>query len=306
MKGSSTTAPGTTRRSSPRSAPSSTRVRRGRAEEVRQRGQHDADLRHRRQPQGRADRARRGALQRALSSVDRLPEQRWDYEPGVVYDVNVYAVDFMHNFGDVARATVTRDGQGGRARRPAHGGIGDARLAELDRREQLVTALFKARLFMTAVQWSEYKALSLRGLPADVVEAQADAFAVAEVRFAGYLDEMFERIDARSARGSTRRIRRRSAQAGRRAAGAGRRPRTTTRPRPAQENILMTAANRIYEDKLAVIRARRAELKAAAGAVRAQGRARRRSDAGRADRPRAAARCARSSPRRRCTPTRRR
>jgi hypothetical protein len=192
-----------------------------------------------------------------------LPGQPWDYEPGVVYDVNVYAVDFMHTFGGVATADdhVATVKEGVRAGH-THGGIGDARLAELDRREQLVTALFKARLFMTAEQWAEYKALSLRGIPSAAVEAQAEAFWVAEVRFAGYLDEMFGRIDVRL-----------GARVDQHASGVEQLKQAAALQAPAagdhdhvaegrQENILMTAANRIYEDKLAVIRERRTELKA--------------------------------------------
>lgn len=198
-----------------------------------------------------------------------LPAHRWENEPGVAYDVNVYAIDFMHRFGSIAGPgghKVTQK-EGARPGREG-GGIGDEDLLGADRFTQLVTALFKARLFMDASQWRRYEVLTLRGLPAATRAGQDRAFRLAERRFAGYLAEMSAQMGVKL-----------GDVADKAASGVEQLKAAAKLKAPSersifnfwsgedhaaaakQENVLMTAANRIYEDKLAKIHAERAELK---------------------------------------------
>jgi hypothetical protein len=193
---------------------------------------------------------------------ERLPEHAWSYEPGVVYDVNVYAIDFMHKFGaadapDGHRVTVMEGARLGLTR----GGIADEAIAEADRRNQLATALFKVRLFMNARQWATYKGLVSRGLQGDAFEAQAAAFDTAEARFASYLAETLDRLggEPEAAAGATLSgVDRLRAVAASKAPASGPHDHAAA---AARENILMVAANRIYEEKLAEIHVLRKALK---------------------------------------------
>ena len=88
----------------------------------------------------------------------------WDYESGVVYDVNVYAIDFMHKFG----GETVREGVGqpetsvtvkeGARGILSQGGFADKNsdAAKTDRTEQEEWALVKLRLYMTVQQWENY------------------------------------------------------------------------------------------------------------------------------------------------------
>jgi hypothetical protein len=193
----------------------------------------------------------------------RLPAHVWDLEPGVVYDVNVYAVDFMHSIRPVVgpgdhQVTVK---EGARKDHMA-GGISDPAMIDADRHNQLVTALFKTRLFMDAAQWAQYRRLVCRGIPAAALALQNEAFEVAEIRYAGYLDEMFGRIGTRL-----------GGLVDQRKSGVDQLKDAAALKLPgadgvdhhaveaARENVLMEAANRIYEQKLATIHAERQVLK---------------------------------------------
>ena len=194
-----------------------------------------------------------------------LRGQNYKNEPGVVYDVNVYGVDFMHKYGTV----VGPDGhqvtlKEGARKGQEHGGISDADLLEIDRRNQLATALFKARLFMDAAQWSKYKTIILEGLPPGILLEQTEAFATAETRFAGYLDEMFGKIDSRlGAKVDQSKSGHRQLEQAAALAVPGTDHDDHHAVASARENVLMVAANRLYEEKLATIHAERQKLKAA-------------------------------------------
>jgi hypothetical protein len=194
-----------------------------------------------------------------------LSGHTWDNEAGVVYDVNVYAVDFMHMFGgeqDGAGHNVTKK-EGSRVGQEM-GGIGSAALAAEDRKAQLQTSLFKARLFMDDAQWKDYQALTLKGLPAADRGPQEAAFRGAEALFAGYLAEMAAEMDVKLDAVLDKEPRKASGVERLAKGAASKVPRGEHGHEAAakQENVLMTAANRIYERKLAVIHAARAELKA--------------------------------------------
>lgn len=205
----------------------------------------------------------------------RLPQHKWDNEPGVVYDVNVYAIDFMHQFApNEAGGRRTTQKEGGREGR-AQGGIADAGLEKADRHEQMVTSLFKVRLFMDQDKWDAYQASTLRGLQGAGATEMVVAFEDAESRFAGYLGEMSEqmgiKIDAAVEKASG--VDQLKAGAAAKAPG----PKHDHATESKQENVLMVAANRIYERKLAAIHSKRAELKKLTGAMKGADEKQRRS-----------------------------
>jgi hypothetical protein len=89
----------------------------------------------------------------------------WPYEAGVVYDVNVYALDFMHGVGAKVdkHLLVSEEGKmnvmnekGGSSERK-QGGISHRDSADEDAMRQEEWALVKLRLYMNASEWGEYK-----------------------------------------------------------------------------------------------------------------------------------------------------
>jgi hypothetical protein len=189
-----------------------------------------------------------------------IARQTWDFEPGVVYDVNVYAVDFMHEFG-----AVEQDGHRVTKKEGAHGGgiggIRDTALADRDRRDQLATALFKNRLFMTQAEFYEYRSLSLRGLAKRDEIFMSGAFNDAEHRFRGYMGAMAEQMSGKAeevvstAESGVKQLQQRAEALVPAMEGVD--PHATAAKR---EDVLMSAANRIYEAKLQLIHAQRQEL----------------------------------------------
>jgi hypothetical protein len=95
----------------------------------------------------------------------------WDFEPGVVYDVNAYELGYVP---DPDRGVETKDEkrgavkvplkQGARDIRP-QGGISNQRLIEQDRDNQSAAALVKARVHMTGREWASYTAAVSRTAP---------------------------------------------------------------------------------------------------------------------------------------------
>jgi hypothetical protein len=143
--------------------------------------------------------------------------------------------------------------------RPGHelGGFDDPVLLERDRHEQLVTALFKARLFMNPAQWEKYEELTMQGLNGPVRAPQEQAFRDAERRFSDYLRTMAAAMDVKLPRYPAADV---AGVDQLRNAAAAKAPGSGHAAIAAQENVLMTAANRIYEDKLAVIHRLRGRL----------------------------------------------
>jgi predicted RNA-binding protein Jag len=98
----------------------------------------------------------------------------WDYEAGVVYDVNVYALDFMHKFGgvDVDGHQLTK--KEGEREGQAQGGFKERILSEQDKEQQDEWSLVKVRLYISnPVQWEEYaEAAGLSKQKKDRIEAK--------------------------------------------------------------------------------------------------------------------------------------
>ena len=127
----------------------------------------------------------------------------WEHEAGVVYDVNVYAVDFMHK--DTFRGLAEERGKTVRQDFQTHpegtrvsakegsrvgsvgGGIGTdnavlgERMLEADADLQRVWSLVKMRLYMSSDQWRDYV------LTAKLPRPTYDAV---DLRYRGYMDAL--------------------------------------------------------------------------------------------------------------------
>jgi hypothetical protein len=186
-------------------------------------------------------------------------EDGWAHEPGVVYDVNVYAVDFMHNAtfsgladvggdiephaftpGDTATRVSAKEG----AREGSlGGGVGtknpmlDKRMVAADADLQRVWSLVKMRLYMSGAQWAEYVK------DADVTAATQ---AQVNVRYDSYMAELRARMLAGEhlvvAADETKLTGFAVIDKIARAKGAA--------SGQDGENVKMAASNRLYEDKL--------------------------------------------------------
>ena len=206
----------------------------------------------------------------------------WDYEAGVVYDVNVYAVDFMHSFGGAEtgefverfrqdeasyadkeapitdQVAVKRTVQEGKRKDQDRGGISDRELGKLDQENQSEAALVKVRLYMTGAQWESYK--SSMKLPPD----QKNLWQNVEQRYSVYLNTMTDKIkqnasvDLHSANQAEMtgmqvlklRAEQAAGQSGDKHVDAAK-----------QEQLIIGSSNRIYEDKLKEVALTRVELK---------------------------------------------
>jgi hypothetical protein len=83
----------------------------------------------------------------------------WDYESGVVYDVNVYALDFMHKFGGVEVDGHQLTQKEGERKSQVQGGFKESILSQQDKEQQDEWSLVKVRLYISnPVQWEEYAA----------------------------------------------------------------------------------------------------------------------------------------------------
>jgi hypothetical protein len=190
-----------------------------------------------------------------------LASQVWDFEPGVVYDVNVYAIDFMHKYGALEQDghRVTKK-EGARTAADV-GGVKDPARAAADRRAQLAVSLFKARVFMTAAEFDKYRADSLRGLAEKERHELGVAFALSEIHFKGYLAEMAAQMNAKAevaidkAESGVKQLQQRAAAIV--PAKEGEDEHATGAKR---ENAVMEASNRIYERKLQKIASLRGYL----------------------------------------------
>jgi hypothetical protein len=163
----------------------------------------------------------------------------WDYEAGVVYDVNVYAVDFMHGMGQQTDQGLVVSEEGKRSGRD-QGGIGDGGVAAWDQGMQREWTLVKTRLYMTPAEWADFKDAS-GGNGWD-----AATFTRAEARFDEYrtamLGKMGKEVEqtltaADEAQKTGSESIREAAKQGATSEGQG-------------EDAAMAASNRLYEEKL--------------------------------------------------------
>jgi hypothetical protein len=199
------------------------------------------------------------ATELAVKEFNRIfKEDGWEFESGVVYDVNVYAMDFMHAFAGVDLGGGIK-GTGKEGARAGHGqgGFGEVGFRNFDAGNQDVWGLVKLRLYMSEEEWSGY--LESTQVPARL---RNDARA----KYGKYMQQMGNAM--RQAQGLLAQTERTTPDSGIEQiegtakalipdAGAGGSQVVVDAQR---ENLKMRASNRVYEDKLAEIRRRRAVL----------------------------------------------
>ncbi|MGI8792099.1 MAG: hypothetical protein ACR2H3_02795 [Acidimicrobiales bacterium] len=179
----------------------------------------------------------------------------WKFEPGVSYDVNVYAMDFMHAFKGIdAGDGMKVVGKEGKRAEQSAGGFKEKAFQNLDIDDQNVWALVKARIYMDEAAWLSY---------AKETKAKPTAVTAAKARYQTYLAELQTEMH-RQANKPMVDAQELSKKAGISSIGA-------TSDRLAEqmagsqkavlsENLKMAASNRVYEGKLAAIRTLRSQL----------------------------------------------
>ena len=206
----------------------------------------------------------------AVGVFNRLfKEDGWNHEAGVVYDVNVYAVDFMHKdtFKGLAETrsgierhdfsqdkTPTRVSAKEGARSSSKGGgvstkstMLEERMLKADADLQRVWSLVKMRLYMTGEQWQDY----LRD-----AAVSPDIQAAVNLRYDAYMNELIAKMrdgeedieEADSIQNTGFAVLDSVARAKGKMGG--------TDP----EEVKMAASNRIYEEKLLSMAAVRSTL----------------------------------------------
>ncbi|MCA9661469.1 MAG: hypothetical protein KC486_24225, partial [Myxococcales bacterium] len=175
----------------------------------------------------------------------------WPYEAGVVYDVNVYALDFMHAPRGVAPPGPGPGprlvGEEGKREGRPEGGVHDAAIRAVDISNQEEWSLLKIRLYMTEAQWRSYKR------SVDPADARNGTWANVEAKYDLYRQTLVDEMKALT--GSRLPLAPRAGQTGiesihsaasRLVGGGGAR-----HDREAQiENLMIGASNRVYERKL--------------------------------------------------------
>jgi flagellin-like hook-associated protein FlgL len=180
---------------------------------------------------------------------------KWTYEAGVVYDVNVYALDFMHG--------VNKDNSA----KFEEGGFSDGNegVRDKDTHDQNIWSMVKMRLYMTPAEWASYKKV-VKVSPADAEEA--------EERYQNYMvtlqkkmakEARVEDLPELEADESKSGIKEINAMADALAQGKGA---SHQENEAIQENIKMGASNRVYEEKLAIIGEKRSQLRALKGLLK--------------------------------------
>ncbi len=206
---------------------------------------------------------------------------KWTREAGVVYDVNVYALDFMHGIGyeDGAGNIVASKEFGpagfahkkdGREFQSGGKGFSVEEEMETDRASQAMGATLKLRLYMTPGQWKTYKTDTLADAEAKGgVEYKAEmqvALSQVEAKFTLYKmtlhQEMCGVLGIPATSGKTKLddsdLSGIDQLKGSAAEMAG-------KDEVAQEDTMMAAANRVYERKLVDIAKLRGRLTALQG-----------------------------------------
>lgn len=167
----------------------------------------------------------------------------WNYEPGVVYDVNVYALDFMHGVDESTDRALVEGG-----------GISGSEKQKEDSLDQNIWSLVKLRLYTTSSAWESY-VKTINASPTIAAEARKRYLGYESTLLAemvgeqplpaienkdsltgvGYIDEVAHHLVPEQASKADQEV------------GA--------------ENNKMRASNRIYEGKVAEIYTLRQELK---------------------------------------------
>lgn len=192
----------------------------------------------------------------------------WSYEAGVVYDVNVYAMDFMFGktFGDGVE-----DGQGNRvsAKEGSREGLErggfstytgrKGRQGRLDTGKQEVWSLVKMRLYMNEAEWTAYQK------EVDPSKTKLSMWQDVDRKVASYRDTLLDEMKVKKKDFATLAVKTDSAMAQIKAAAGGGGDFVVPEDEDededaAKDNRLMTAQNRVYEKKLKKIHLKRVAL----------------------------------------------
>jgi len=206
----------------------------------------------------------------------------WSYESGVVYDVNVYALDFMHAPKGVknAESGKTEVGKEGVREQVPAGGISEQVVGgkkgakeadavtklEADVADQEVWSLLKVRMYMNASEWELHKAALTPASPPEKKAKKLDTFAKVELRLRSYqktlIDKMVEMagdnapgvVDKDPAKHGVGQVGEVAAAIAKKTKKPGEDEHTVA------EDAQMAASNRLYEAKLAAVATLRAAL----------------------------------------------
>ncbi len=192
----------------------------------------------------------------AVGAFNRLfKADGWSKEAGVVYDVNVYAMDFMHGKGLERGDHREVNKEGARLGRE-EGGMEDGAQSALDQANQEGWAMTKMRIYMTGSEWKSYREELMEACPQNKKSALLAQFMDATMKYNAYRKtltaEMNEGVNhsLTQAKATTTSGYDQIQQQAKSAAGIG----------GDAEEVAISSSNRIYERKLGALTTQRAGL----------------------------------------------
>lgn len=192
----------------------------------------------------------------AVAAFNRLfKADGWSKEAGVVYDVNVYAMDFMYGKGLDKGGYREVEKEGTRMGR-VEGGIEDSEQAALDQANQEGWAMTKMRIYMTGAEWSAYRTELLESCPEKKKAALLAQFMDASMKYASYRKTLTKEMGKgvkhtlTQAKATTTSGYDQIQEQAKSAAGIG----------GDADEVAISSSNRIYERKLGALTTERAKL----------------------------------------------
>lgn len=173
------------------------------------------------------------------------------FDPGTVFDLNVYAKDFIHGFTDNADKTVITP-KGENAEKPDA-----AQAADRDREQDIWSLVHVARYLPLDADWGAYVTESVAGLPEDRAADQRDRLKTARRRAQGFewrllsmMEELATSLDLGLGKASEWE------------------PHDDAHFKEGA--LRMRAANKIYEDKLLQVKELRLQIDAVRAGIQAR------------------------------------
>ena len=209
--------------------------------------------------------------ERAVEVFNRLfKADGWAYESGVVYDVNVYALDFMHAFAGVETDKGLLVGKEGKREGNKVGGFetekGSAEAKEdgakklaADSSDQEAWSLLKVRMYMNVAEWDVHKAAILPAEAGPKRTAKLATFALVEKRLKSYQATLRTKMNEMAGENAVASPDADASKHGVGQVGADAAKIGHKKAKPHEdehtvgEDAQMAASNRIYEQKLTVI-----------------------------------------------------
>jgi hypothetical protein len=192
----------------------------------------------------------------AVGAFNRLfKADGWGKEAGVVYDVNVYAMDFMHGKG-LERGDHREVNREGARLGLEEGGIEDTEQAALDQANQEGWAMAKMRIYMTGAEWKSYREELMASCPQDKKSALLAQFMDANMKYNAYRKTMTKEMGKgvghtlTQAKATTTSGYDQIQQQAKSAAGID----------GDSEEVAIASSNRIYERKLSTLTTERGKL----------------------------------------------